>query len=70
MSVLVALCGNQIVGTIAFAAAGDDGHLRDIAVRPEWQGTGVASVLLDTAVGMALYEYIEHLCATVRRSVF
>jgi ribosomal protein S18 acetylase RimI-like enzyme len=50
MSVLVALCGNQIVGTIAFAAKGDDGHLRGMAVRPEWQGTGVASMLLDTAV--------------------
>jgi ribosomal protein S18 acetylase RimI-like enzyme len=50
MSVLVALCGNQIVGTIAFAAEGEDGHLRGMAVRPELQGTGVASILLDTAV--------------------
>jgi ribosomal protein S18 acetylase RimI-like enzyme len=50
MSVLVALCGNQIVGTIAFAAKQDDGHLRGMAVRPECQGTGVASILLDTAV--------------------
>jgi GNAT superfamily N-acetyltransferase len=50
MSVLVARCGNQIVGTIAFAAKGDDGHLRGMAVRPEWQGRGVAPRLLDTAV--------------------
>lgn len=50
MSVLAALCRNQIVGTIAFAAKRNDGHLRGMAVRPEWQGTGVASILLDTAV--------------------
>jgi ribosomal protein S18 acetylase RimI-like enzyme len=55
MSVLVALCGDQIVGTIAFAAKGEEGHLRGMAVRPEWQGMGVASMLLDAAV-KALHE--------------
>jgi ribosomal protein S18 acetylase RimI-like enzyme len=50
MSVLVALRGNHVVGTVAFAAKGDDGHLRGMAVHPEWQGTGVAPRLLDAAV--------------------
>lgn len=50
MSVLVALYGEQVVGTVAFAATGDEGHLRGMAVRPEYQGTGVARILLETAV--------------------
>lgn len=49
MSVLVALCGKQIVGTVAFGAKGDEGYLRGMAVHPGWQGSGVASILLDRA---------------------
>jgi GNAT superfamily N-acetyltransferase len=35
----------EIVGTISSAA----GHLRGLAVRPAWQGNGVASRLLEAA---------------------
>jgi hypothetical protein len=31
----VALSGDQIVGTVAYAAKGDDGHLRGMAVHPD-----------------------------------
>lgn len=34
------------MGTIGGATHGADGHLRGMAVLPEWQGTGVASALL------------------------
>ena len=49
MWVLVAVSVNRIVGTLAFAASGPEGHLRGMAVLPDWQGTGVASALLRTA---------------------
>jgi len=51
MSVLVAVApAGDIVGTIASSVAGPGvGHLRGMAVLPEWQGAGVAAVLLDAA---------------------
>jgi ribosomal protein S18 acetylase RimI-like enzyme len=50
MSVLVAVCGDQVVGTVAFSVEGDTAHLRGMAVRQEWQGVGVASALLHNVV--------------------
>jgi GNAT superfamily N-acetyltransferase len=51
MSVFVATgASGQIVGTIAAKVLnGDEGHLRGMAVRPEWQGSGVSERLLETA---------------------
>ena len=49
MCVLVAISGEKIVGTIGCGASGKEGHLRGMAVYPEWQGTGVASALLRAA---------------------
>ena len=49
MQLFVAVSMGDIVGTIGCEAQGDEGHLRGMAVLPEWQGTGVASVLLRTA---------------------
>ena len=53
MTVLVAAGeSGQVVGTIACAAAGPgEGHIRGMAVLPEWQGTGVAQRLLESAIG-------------------
>ena len=51
MTVLVAAspCG-EIAGTIAFAMVNaHEGHLRGMAVRPEWQGKGIAESLLGAA---------------------
>ena len=48
MTILVA--GNsegEIMGTIALRVAGDEAHIRGMAVNPKWQGTGVAHALLD-----------------------
>ncbi len=40
----------KVVGTIGCARAGDqEGHLRGMAVLPEWQGSGVAEQLLKQA---------------------
>jgi GNAT superfamily N-acetyltransferase len=39
----------DIVGTIACKADGEEGHLRGMAVRPEWQGCGVSAQLLQAA---------------------
>jgi len=48
MQIFVAESANQqIVGTIACAkATGEEGHLRGMAVLPEWQGHGIAEDLL------------------------
>jgi GNAT superfamily N-acetyltransferase len=50
MHVFIAACGERVVGTIACAISGDsEGHLRGMAVLPEWQGQGVAEKLLSSA---------------------
>ena len=49
MCVLVAVSQGRVVGTLACAAKGDEGHLRGMAVLPDWQGSGVASALLQAA---------------------
>jgi len=37
---------NRVIGTVAFEVADRDGHLRGMAVLPEYQGRGVAAALL------------------------
>ena len=51
MSVFVAVtAGSQIVGTIACAVINaGEGHLRGMAVLPEWHGRGIAEKLLQSA---------------------
>lgn len=53
MLVLVAVADGRIVGTLGGAAHGSEGHLRGMAVLPEWQGRGVATALL-AAIEVAL----------------
>jgi predicted N-acetyltransferase YhbS len=47
-TVIVALdTMQQVVGTVSCSqAAGREGHIRGMAVRPEWQGAGVSAQLL------------------------
>src|SRR5690242_14211243 len=50
MQIFVAASQDGIVGTIACGSANaDEGHLRGMAVLPNWQGLGVAEALLQTA---------------------
>jgi GNAT superfamily N-acetyltransferase len=49
MQLFVAVSMGDIVGTIGCAAEGEDGHLRGMAVLPDWQGAGIAPALLQTA---------------------
>jgi ribosomal protein S18 acetylase RimI-like enzyme len=50
MQVFVAVAGDQIVGTIACGVQdADEGHLRGMAVLPEWLGRGIAEKLLRAA---------------------
>lgn len=50
MNVCVAIAGDgEIVGTIASSMRGEEGHLRGMAIRPRWQGRGVAEQLLRAA---------------------
>lgn len=49
MSVLLVIAEERVVGTISWSANGAAGHLRGMAVLPEWQGRGVASMLLTAA---------------------
>jgi ribosomal-protein-alanine N-acetyltransferase len=46
MNVWLAVSEEKIVGTIGCGISGKEGHLRGLAVHPDWQGTGVASTLL------------------------
>ena len=46
MHVIVACASEEIVGTIAGSTHGALGHLRGMAVLPEWQGSGLAARLL------------------------
>jgi GNAT superfamily N-acetyltransferase len=55
MHVLVAVAGDQVAGTIAGALSQrGEGHLRGMAVLPEWQGSGIASQLL-----VAIEDYLQ-----------
>jgi ribosomal protein S18 acetylase RimI-like enzyme len=50
MDVFVAESGGAVVGTIAAGVASpQEGHLRGMAVLPEWQGRGLAGQLLTVA---------------------
>jgi GNAT superfamily N-acetyltransferase len=49
MNVWVAVSEEEIIGTIGWAINGQEGHLRGMAVLPDWQGTGVAAALLHAA---------------------
>src|SRR5262245_22531474 len=47
---LAATPGGEVVGTVACGVVGvEEGHLRGMAVRPSWQGCGVADELLKAA---------------------
>ncbi len=46
MHVLVATASGTVVGTVAGVCHGGEGHLRGMAVLPEWRRMGVAAKLL------------------------
>jgi ribosomal protein S18 acetylase RimI-like enzyme len=50
MNVHVALTdAGEVVGTVGGVANGTEGHIRGMAVRPQWAGSGIAQLLLDAA---------------------
>lgn len=49
MCVLVAVFEGKIIGTIGCKVSGEEGHLRGMAVLSDWQGTAVATSLLEAA---------------------
>lgn len=49
MCLFIAVSDGETVGTIGCAVNGSEGHLRGMAVLPDWQGTGVALALLQIA---------------------
>jgi GNAT superfamily N-acetyltransferase len=51
MYVLVAVADGVVVGTVAGAVTGREGHLRGMAVLPSYSGTGLASRLLEAIEG-------------------
>lgn len=48
MDVLVATVAGDVVGTVSGSHHAEHGHLRGMAVLPEWRGSGVAAKLLAT----------------------
>jgi GNAT superfamily N-acetyltransferase len=61
MCLFVAVAAEQIVGTIGCSVNGGEGHLRGMAVRPKWQGSGVASALLLAAEQEMRKQGCEHM---------
>lgn len=49
MCLFVACYGCEVVGTIGCSVNGAEGHLRGMAVLPNWQGTALAAALLQAA---------------------
>jgi ribosomal protein S18 acetylase RimI-like enzyme len=50
MTIYTALTpANEVVGTVAFAIEDQVGHLRGMAIRPDWQGRAIAEELLRVA---------------------
>jgi len=49
MSVFVAVSEGNVIGTIACATSGNEGHLRGMAVDPQWLGKDIAAKLLEAA---------------------
>src|SRR4029450_12955153 len=49
LCVFVAVSEGNVVGTLACSASGEEGHLRGMAVLADWQGSGVASGLVQGA---------------------
>jgi ribosomal protein S18 acetylase RimI-like enzyme len=49
LCLLVAVAESRIVGTIACGVTASEGHLRAMAVLPDWHGTEVAAALLHEA---------------------
>ncbi len=52
MHVLVATVGGNVVGTVAGVCSVEEGHLRGMAVLPEWRGQSVATKLLAAIEGL------------------
>ena len=52
MHVLVATAAGNVVGTVAGVCNVEEGHLRGMAVLPEWRGQGVAAKLLAAIEGL------------------
>jgi GNAT superfamily N-acetyltransferase len=61
MHVLAAVSERIVVGTLAWAVNGSEGHLRGMAVLPDWHGKGVAAALLRAAEAEARGEYCTRL---------
>ena len=49
MQILVATDASQIIGTIAYRFSNGEAYIRGMAVRPDYQGAGVAAALLARA---------------------
>ena len=57
--VFVAASDGNVVGTLACEVSGQEGHLRGMAVLPDWQGSGVASALLQAAEAEILNQHCK-----------
>jgi len=56
MHVLVATVAGNVVGTVSGSCSGEEGHLRGMAVLPEWRGRGVAAKLLAAIEAVLSYD--------------
>lgn len=57
--------GNQLIGAILCGHAGRRGYIYHTAVLPEYRGQGIASGLVDAAVGALQREGITRVCLNV-----
>lgn len=63
---LVALADGKVVGYVRLLIDGDWGHIRQLAVYPEWRRRGIGSALVQILVGLARYLELKHVYLNAR----
>lgn len=68
IAIWVAKLGDELVGYMLYQFCGDEMELHSIAVKPEMQGRGIATMLMDHMMILAAQMGITHIYLLVRPS--
>ena len=63
-----ALIDNKVVGYAGMWKVCDEGHITNIAVHPEYRGSGIGSLLMEKLIDIALKDGINSMTLEVRKS--
>lgn len=67
---VTAVAGNVVVGYAGMWKIFDEGHITNVAVHPEYRGSGIGSLLVEKMIQIAKEEDIVSMTLEVRRSNF